>query len=208
MSPASYMPTEPFGPYKSIIDLMRQGDLASLEETQKESIRKDRLWDMAMPGLESLTKYYDKIMGGAWQDTPTGRAAQAQVMQNTSSLKGRVRELMASRGMSGQPMETQGLVGAEMAGGQAMNQLPLSQVPAATQFLGQTMPGATQLANPQFKNVQTGALNYLGQVLPYNLGLEGMYDKWSALLGQGQGMQGVYGNKPGGDIADLFNVGR
>ena len=191
MSPSNYMPTEPFGPYADIIDLMRSGDEGALEEAQKQGIRRDRLWDMAMPGLEGLSDYYNKIMGGAWQDTPIGRSAQASIMKGTSGLKGRVRQLMASRGMSGQPMETSGLMQAEMQGGQAMNQLPVSQVPAATQFLGGSLPGMTQLARPEFKNVQTGALQYLGQVLPYNLGLEGMYDKWSNQIGQGQGMQSV-----------------
>jgi hypothetical protein len=203
-----YMSVTPFGPYGNIVDLMGSVDRGALEEAQLDSIRRRRLWDTAMPGIESLADYYGKTIGGAWEDTPTGRAAQAQVMRNTSNLKSRIRDLMASRGLSGQALETSGLVNAELSGGRALNELPVSQIPAATRFMSGTLPGLTQLTQPRFKNVQTGALQYLGQVLPYNLSLEGMHDKYSYLLGQGQGMGRTYGGNKTGDIADLFNVGR
>jgi len=207
MSPA-FMPTTPTGRYRSMVDLMDQIDRAQFDEAQKQGARRERLWDVAMPSIERLSEYYDKTLQGGWSDTPIGRAATASVMRSTSNLKKRIRETMAARGMSGQPAETTALVDAELSGGQALNQLPLSQIPAAESFAGGTLPSLAAASAPQFPRVQTGAMQYLGQVLPYNLQLENMYDKWANLIGRGQGAQDVYRRKPTSGIEELFNAVR
>ncbi len=207
MSP-QFMPTEAGGRAGSIIDLMEQVDRAQFEEAQVAGARRGRLWDLAMPGIERLADFYGKTLQGDFAGTPMGRAATASVMRSTSNLKKRIRETMAARGMAGQPGETTALAGAELQGGQALQQLPLGQLESAERFTAGTLPSLTAATTPQFPKVQTGALQYLGQVLPYNLQLEGMWDKWSHLLGRGQAGQEVFQRPATTGIEDLFNVAR
>ena len=207
MSP-SFMPTNPTGQYKEMFDLMGQIDQGTWEDQQRESIRRQRLFDIAMPGIEKFADYTNKVLEGDFEDTAIGRATQSQVMRNTSNLQKRIKEVMAARGISGGALETSGMVQAEIAGGTDLNRTAVSQVPGALQAAGSTIPGLTQLAQPRQTQVQTGALQYLGQVLPYNLNLEGMYDKWSNLEAQGQGREQIYKRPPQSGIEQLFNFSR
>ncbi len=207
MSPR-FMPTEPTGRYKSLIDLMEQIDRGGFEEFQKEGIRRDRLFDIAMPGIEKMAELSGKILEGDFEDTAIGRATQSQAMRGTANLKKRIREVMAARGMSGQPLEASATLSAEISGGTELQRSALSQVPGAMETAGRTLPSLTALAQPRAPRVQTGALQYLGQVLPYNLNLEGMYDKWAHLLGRGEGEEQFYKRPPQSGIERLFDFQR
>lgn len=205
MSPAIDFLTPPTGKVESIIDLMERIDRGSFEEFQKESIRRDRLFDLAMPGIEKLSEFTNRVLGGDFENTAIGRAAQAQAARSTSNLKQRIRESLGARGLAGQPLETSALLQADIQGGAEVSRAALSALPGAFQAAGQTLPGLTQLAQPRAPQVQTGALQYLGQVLPYNLNLESMFDKWANLLGQGQGANQALDRPPRSGVEQLFN---
>lgn len=183
------MPLQPTGAVKQSIDLMQQIGMGGWEEFQRESQRRGRAWDIMMPGLERMSEMYGGILEGDWQDTPMGRAMQANIMRSTEGLKGRISELMHKRGMTGQPMETGMLGQAELGRGAELGRIPMAMMDKAGQFFGQTMPGVTSLAQPRQPQVQTGALQYLSQVLPYNLGIQQMTGRWEEMLGWGQGQQ-------------------
>ncbi len=95
-----------------------------------------------------------------------------------------------------------------MAGGRAIQEAPISQLGTATQAAGGVLPSLTQLSRPEFPRVQTGALQYLSQVLPYNLSLEGLYSRFAEQLGQGVGQEEVFRRPPTTGIEELFNVMR
>ncbi len=197
--PNGQLPLEPSGSIKQMIDLMQQIGMGGWEEFQKEAQRRGRAWDIMMPGLESMAEMYGGVLQGAWQDTPMGRALQANVMRSTEDLKGRIGTLMAKRGLAGQPLETGALREAELGRGAEMSRIPLAVMGQAGQFFGQTMPGVVSQAQPRQPQVQTGALQYLSQVLPYNLAQQQMQGRWEEMIGWGQGQQNRF------PISDIFN---
>ena len=206
MSPTGDFLTPPTGRVEDILDLMERSDRGSFENFQKESIRRDRLFDLAMPGIEKLSDFTNRVLEGDFENTAIGRAAQSQAARSTSNLKQRIRENLGARGLSGQPLETSALTQADIQGSGEVNRAALSALPGAFQAAGQTLPGLTQLAQPRAPQVQTGALQYLGQVLPYNLNLESMFDKWANLLGQGTAQNQVLDRSSAtSGIERLFN---
>ena len=139
------------------------------------------------PGLESMAEMFGGVLQGAWQDTPGGRALQANIMRSTEDLKGRIKTLMAGRGVAGQPLETGALREAELGRGAELGRVPLALMGRAGEFFGRTLPGIASSTQPRQPQVQTGALQYLSQVLPYNLGQQQMQGRWEEMLGFGQG---------------------
>jgi len=203
---ARFMPTEPTGRFRSLIDLMEQIDRGQFEEAQVAGARRRRLWDVAMPGIERLGELSRATLEGRFRETPVGRAAEAGVMRQTAGLRSRIRDLMARRGVTGQPIEAAAMGRAELAGGEALQQIPISEIGRAEQVAGGVLPSLTQLTRPEFPRVQTGALQYLGQVMPYNLSLEGLYSRFAEQLGRGRGEEEIYRRPPTTGIEELFNV--
>ena len=196
------LPLEPKGGVGRLVDLMEQIGRGGYEEFQRDVQRKGRAWDIMQPGLESMAEMFGGVLQGAWEDTPMGRALQANVMRSTEDLKGRIGTLMAKRGAAGQPLETGALREAELGRGAELTRIPLAMMGPAGEFFGRTMPGVTSLAQPRQPQVQTGALQYLSQALPYNLGLKQMQGRWEELLGAGQGMFEGAKRFP---ISEIFN---
>lgn len=192
---------EPTGAAGRSIRLMEQIGMGGWEEYQRQMQRRGRAWDIMMPGIEKLSEMFGGILEGAWQDTPMGRAMQANIMRTTAGLKGRISELMAKRGVTGQPLETGMLGRAELGRGAELARVPLALMGQAGEFFGKTMPGVIGMAQPQQPQVQTGALQYLSQVLPYDLGLRQMRGRWEEMLGMGEGMQAGAQRFP---IAEMF----
>ena len=185
--PNGQLPLEPKGGVGRLVDLMEQIGRGGYEEFQRQIQRRGRMWDIMQPGLERMGELYGGVLEGAWEGTPMGRAMQANVMRSTEDLKGRIRTLMARRGAAGQPLETGALREAELGRGAELGRIPLAMMGPAAEFFGRTAPGVTGITEPRQPQVQTGALQYLSQALPYNLGLQQMRGRWEEMLGFGQG---------------------
>lgn len=198
------LPLEPRGGVGRLVNLMEQIGRGGYEEFQREAQRRGRAWDIMQPGLERMAETFGGVLQGAWEDTPMGRALQANIMRTTEGVKGRIRTLMARRGAAGQPLETGALREAELGRGAELARAPLAMMGPAAEFFGRTMPGVTSLAQPRQPQVQTGALQYLSQALPYNLGLRQMRGRWEEMLGAGQGLWEGTQRFP---IAEMFGEG-
>jgi hypothetical protein len=145
------------------------------------------MFDLLQPGLERMAETYGGILEGAFEETPAGRALQANVERRTADLRGRIRNLMARRGAAGQPLETGALRDVELGRGEALTRIPLELMGEAGEFFGRTLPGVTGITQPRVPQVQTGALQYLSQALPYNLGLQRDIGRYQFETGFGQG---------------------